>query len=771
MGGQPIDLSGGFVPKQPPAAPGGGGGIDLSGGFVSKPLAAAAAPSTPAAQASAAPSAPATTFGERAKGLLHEDLVDHYLQNAPWWDPVAELGNLAAGAGAGVEQTVAGGAKLGRKLLGGTPTAAENWLQREAAKPTHGAMQTVGKTGEAVGEFFTGEELLSMLGRGGAMLSGADKMKQAGQLATMVQKIPMVGKLLRIGMESVKAGGISAAQEAVKTGGDTEAAATAGKVNMALTAALGTAGLPLAAGVRYLADLAPVQRVLEGVPITALKSQINKAGRFIEGGDISDIAPEVAEQQQAAAHQVLRNVASRATGKVMDAINNTRKYFATGEEAAQGALPEGVEPIMFDLESPQSAARSKATSPQQTELGSTAATVPERMLEEGGLGSLGKTVPERMQGTGAVRQTTNPAEAISHLEDLDELRQSRAYSDMSESQRAAIDGIHKRLSDQLAMYHASPYRNNFAPIDVASVVPNVHTFGHAEAQIKASIQPVFDAVNKASGGKMADLEQGVRDAKQMIRDARTPQEFNAANELYEQRTDAVDSMYDQYNSSVTRAEHQTAKQAYGQAKRLGQLHAVFEHMMNGVTHEESADGLSRAMTGNARNLQSWIDKPGNQKMLDDLVGQETRTNLKELTLLMSKVQSNRHAAIAAKNIAKILDNNRYRTSGSTAGSILGGILGHGWGAIPGSLLGGIAGGGMQNVLRIAATNPSVGKMFTYAVTHGVGPEVYAPLIARTIAEPFTKGEQGTAGSEENKPQWATPGQSMAAPQASAKEAP
>jgi hypothetical protein len=174
---------------------------------------------------------------DHAADPVDESAVDRYMNNTPWWDMPGHALNLLAGVGTGVTKTAAG---LDRAVRGNGPlTGPEEQLQLAAATPTKGGMQNAGELGENVGEFFTGEELLGMVGK---TLQGADKLKAATQLAQTLERHPMIAKLVKIGQNAVRQGGIAGAQTFAKTGGDTGAAATSALEMGATGGALETAG-------------------------------------------------------------------------------------------------------------------------------------------------------------------------------------------------------------------------------------------------------------------------------------------------------------------------------------------------------------------------------------------------------------------------------------------------------------------------------------------------------------------------------------------------
>jgi hypothetical protein len=176
---------------------------------------------------------------------INEGAVDHYLNTAPWWDVPSHIVNQLRGMGAGVESTVAGAEKIGKRMSGHGDEPlrpAEQALQVEAAKPGHNPVEDQGNLEENIGEFFSGDELLGLLGKSAEALPAIDKLKQAQQVASTLSQNPLIAKLLRIGVSAVKNGAIAGGQTYAKTGGDTGAAVAAGATTAIGGAALEGAG-------------------------------------------------------------------------------------------------------------------------------------------------------------------------------------------------------------------------------------------------------------------------------------------------------------------------------------------------------------------------------------------------------------------------------------------------------------------------------------------------------------------------------------------------
>jgi len=169
---------------------------------------------------------------DHAADPLSEGRVEQYLDQHPW---VAAPVNALAGLGTGALKTATG--------LDRTPTTrGETELQLAAATPTKGPVQAAGEAAENVGEFFTGDELLSFLGKGAEGLGMAEKLKSMTGLAQTLEKYPMLAKVLKIGSTAVKQGTIAGGQTYAKTGGDAGAAATAAGGTALLSGGLSTLG-------------------------------------------------------------------------------------------------------------------------------------------------------------------------------------------------------------------------------------------------------------------------------------------------------------------------------------------------------------------------------------------------------------------------------------------------------------------------------------------------------------------------------------------------
>jgi hypothetical protein len=283
---------------------------------------------------------------DHAADPIDEGAVDKYLDKVPWWDMPGHALNLLSGVGTGIEKTAAG---LDRAVRGSGPlTGPEEQLQLDAARPTQG-LQTAGEFGENVGEFFSGEELLGLVGKG---LQGAEKLKAATQAAQLLEKHPMIAKLVKIGQNAVRQGGIAGAQTFAKTGGDTGAAAKTAIETGAAGGAIEGLGAAAKAGVSALtpkvetgaADYAAEAR-------NAVKPHLEAAAAAVKPPtfDVDAALNKVhdftgASDQLGAANNAVYEHLDKATGGTFRTLNKevqaAQKAAAYGDNDAKGAYIE-----------------------------------------------------------------------------------------------------------------------------------------------------------------------------------------------------------------------------------------------------------------------------------------------------------------------------------------------------------------------------------------------------------------------------------------------
>lgn len=714
--------------------------------------------------ASLATSAPAkTTTPPPAAGItgVNEDHVDNYLRKAAGvLEGATRLvtgQDVLAGAGAGVERTLAGADRLARKLSGSQPTQIEQGLQNEAARPTTGVAQKVGEAGETIGEFFTGEELLGLLGKAGAAMTGVEKLKQAQQIATVMQKSPMIAKLVHIGLSAVKAGTVGAAQEEVRTGGDEEG--QPGRVGLE-TGVLAGLTHGAAEGVSALArSIAPRTVEIAGEKIPALASQVDRQGNLT--GAAAEGAPKVAQAQQQGGQNIIRNVAQDAVEKTLNEINATRQVAArAGETASQLPAGEGAKPFFSLGTTPpteeaegdllQNAGKAPRHAFEQPQFTEGSRPKPRGGVNEGSQGADIETAetPEARAdrvGGGGTLSTNDPRQAEAWRYQLQELMDSKEFGQLSDQEQARVRTGHEQLEQQLGLYYNSPYANRFAPADVAAARANVRDFGQAANEIQSAAQPVYAALDRVSNGQFTKLRRQAALAARAIKTSADPE---AAQTRLDQANDAIGDLITRHSSELGQQDYNAARLAWQRSTTLDGVHNTIERMANGITLEESERaGLPRVITGNAKQLQNWLSQGNNATRLQQIIGRDGIDNLKRMSVLLSKVDTARSTSNVLLHTAHEL--HRSLREGAVLGGLAGEALGGHWatGAGIGAGVGAVSFTAKQ-VLRAAAASPRVGQLVEYAATHGVPAEQYAPLIARALVVDDRQQETDEAEEEQ-----------------------
>lgn len=646
---------------------------------------------------------------------------------------------------------------------------AAKWL-RSGSEP-EGFWEHVGAIGEQVLEYIGTDGLLKIAGgavaartaaAGTKGVEAAEELKNAQQVATALKSNPKLAGLVAIGLKASKDATLMAGQTYLHTE-DPQQAAIAGVFGAGTSAAAG--GLQA-----LLEKIAPRTLTIAGEQTPALASQVNEAGEPIETGARG--APAIATAQQAAAKNVLRNTAAQATAAALGKINQSRPVFEATQDASRmlGA-GEGAEPFRFTLEGTGTgetptgeiahpAAKAPSLPGRQVYTSESAPAVAEGTAprNQGTMGADLTTEPvrptsqrqpagETVQG-GANLQTTDPMEAESWLRQLEDLQGTPEYARMPATQQAAVEAQRKALQEQLGIYHASPYSQRFAPVDVATATAGVRTFGDAAAQIEAAAKPVYATLDRASGGEFNKWKEAAKQAQKVMRSATSVESYDSAAARLKEAQGEISDLIDRHRGQVSFGDYMTAKNAWRDASRLDELHTNFERMMNGVTMEESDQGLTRVMTGRAKQLERYLSQGTNREQIEALIGKEGVTNLKRITVLLAGANTARTTHQVAGNVA--LELGRHIEGGgwsAMAGAVGGGAIAHAMGVSPywGALGGAI---GTRYVLRMAATSPRVGNMVEYAVRNGLSAQHYAPLIARALAEPLEHPETDT----EDQPQ-------------------
>lgn len=270
------------------------------------------------------------------------------------------LGTLE-GIGEGVFGTAAGATDL----LGGKGTGFSKALHEAAGdnNQQHGVAQEVGQGMETIGEFILGDEALKGLSLGDKLKKSASMMKiieglsprfanalrlginvgKAGAELTpeersLVQAHPVLARLVGVGLDAIRQGGVQSIQTGIKTGGNVEESAKSGAGmalgSAALGAPLGVAGGLLAKGGEAAEDAAKLRSIAEGAPTStdannALQTSVQ--GAMQPTIDQAQAAKGQAEGTLNNLSTTIQNITDNAPDK--NELTNTAQQYA--EEGKQ----------------------------------------------------------------------------------------------------------------------------------------------------------------------------------------------------------------------------------------------------------------------------------------------------------------------------------------------------------------------------------------------------------------------------------------------------
>ena len=302
---------------------------------------------------------------DHAADPLSEDRVDQWIDKHPYLSRPLQG---ALGLGTGLLKTAVGADR--------TPTTrGETELQLAAARPLRTAAEGGGEGIENLAEFFSGDELASLLGKMGTGLGITDKLKAMTGLAQTVEKYPMVAKLLKIGMSAAKQGTVAGTQTYLKSGDPGAAAAAAGGTAAAgpVLEGLGAGGAALRTAIKGApAEVAPmVEKTIAGVNIPVAQEAANAtASPTAEASSraygqlardaitphleaLAHAAPNIAEETLATTHD-LTGAAERMQQKVLNPLYDQMNELTGGQfrtlnnevqqaqKLARSGLPENV---------------------------------------------------------------------------------------------------------------------------------------------------------------------------------------------------------------------------------------------------------------------------------------------------------------------------------------------------------------------------------------------------------------------------------------------
>jgi hypothetical protein len=702
---------------------------------------------------------------DHATDPLDEDRIDQWLDKHPY---VAAPVNLGKGLGIGLAKTLTG-------VLPTPTTRAGTEMQMLAATPPKGAMQETGEVGENLAEFFSGEELLSMLGKTGAALSMADKLKTVTGLAQLIDKVPMVGKLLKIGASAAKQGTIAGTQTLAKTGSP--------------SAALWSGGIAAATGGAF-------QAAGEG-----LSSAIAKRATTLEDvGGVETPVPAAARNvkptpAQAAGQESIRKAAQSAGRAHLEEVNEGRAI-----PPSAPALPARTGPFEFKLRGAPEPTETNTgnlttraaeiprthtslptdragateysrvgTEPEYIRPGDTFAERQGRVWAErripGAMHSSapGETPMESTLGGGGEITTQDPNLARAHIETLNRAIEDPSFARMPEAQQQDLLAARADAQQQMTRYHAEVLQTlpgygkaNFAPVDIPQAVAKIGSWSDTAQAVKQTAvdgyKTIMDglAFTGESPQHLTMIRNAYQAAEAKFMEADNPAALSAAEQSIEKTHDELRAMLGRVPNAASVKEFAAMNDAYKNGLGLekiskaidGSFHAPmssakrsFEYSgYNGQQLLQRMEGLMNTM-GRGR-VTRLMGKENLDTVLQ--VGQLSSTNAGRMKL---------GAALKAVSDGFV----RLHVGPMAVGAYVGRLAGVPWEfAAP---AGAAAAEGGKRLMNVILTNPKIAQNLIFAIDSGAKPENYGPFIATMIQRAVTESGRKQQQGEGQAPEW------------------
>ena len=522
-----------------------------------------------------------------------------------WYDTaVKEVGDVASGFKTALNQT----GETGMKIVGATGIPQrinpEGWEQsrQQTHDIAHAPLDTGGKMAgaaiENIIEFFAGDEALKGL-------TIAAKVKELSSVERALKNSPIMTRMLG---NAVRAQTVGTTQAAAHGASGGQAVAT-GSI-----AAVGGAGLEglMVGGSKFLNLIRPTTEKILDEEIPVLASQAKGASPSAES--IADIrsTPKYATAQQELAQRGIVNRAQRTAASELHKLNAARAarwvegegMMNLAEEPAAATIPPGRQLTNGQPRLPAAT----ATGAPQLEAGA----APSGMARTGEIGAFEGDFPP--QPNGAAAAPTAPT--------------------------AETPTTPARPNGQRVKF-VEEQPPNFPSIPVEDEIKNVRSFGDAGDLIRKHASPVFDRVDKATGGEYMRLRD-LRDA------AYAAEDYNGVRSAEK----AIDDLFPSLRGKVDRADYSSARSAWKTSKVLDAVHNAVDRSLNIGDESLAADsGVFRGINGGTlmRGINRLVRDYG-RTAIEDVIGKDGLTGLTKISAL---TQTPQRAALYGQKVGDV----------------------------------------------------------------------------------------------------------------------
>jgi hypothetical protein len=694
----------------------------------------------------------------------------NWLQNTPGMQ-------IASGAMKGLEKTGAGAIEqlnqvLTQPIIGSpyTPggvmtnpvpeaarTAVSNrakqvsdWLRTNTE--THG-WEKVGDVGETVAELLALPETAEA--KGSEALSWSEHAAQAARQGKFLEQNPVINKLVRIGLNSLKGGGEVGAQTLVKTNDPEQAARDAALgVGVGGVMGVGAEGLQAAReGFSRVADkLRPTIENVAGTSYRRLASEaVGPEGQSLatplqQEASTYATNPAVRAERAAAFRQLNPNLARTGLENALNASNAAR-----GADVAEPTITAGeIAPTEFSHTMPDG---QTLTTPEEAR--PVLADLKQRLLatddpqEEQALQQQVNDLQNTLQTHGAQPswnyispsgQSLSPGEARAGLNDL---REHWLSQDWGPQQDAQIQSVYNDLKGQLDRHEQYLVNRPHIPAhEVEDLVGNTHSFGDAAEHMRISAGRTLAQLPEDVRGDYLDLaneRQGYQDA--FDRNTGVPQiqaEQMAKIDDVNQRMQAIFKDPEIANNLSPAEAEQGLKD-----QRLSDAFKSIQNMMNKhltlSKEAEAATGIP-SVPRRLPTLADDVEKIRSQygDVLNPVLGDQGLNHIIQVGEQMRTRAGADEVQGLLKNIAAMYKRhyiNLHGLQGAMMSGLLYHTLGHAVGvaALPASIAEASITGSRKFIINRMANDPAFAGKVLYAVRNRVPSRVAAMTLAGIAA--------------------------------------
>lgn len=344
-------------------------------------------------------------------------------------------------------------------------------------------------------------------------------------------------------------------------------------------------------------------------------------------------------------------------------------------------------------------------------------------------------------GGGAVRTTTNPAEAVGARNEYRRLMNSPEFSQFPPEQQRAIREAHDYLTDQIGAFYSQPH-GGIIPADIASATEHVVSPGDAADQIRNAVKPGFDELNSLTNGRINQLSDEIQNARSTLWNPRSSQaDKEAARQLIARNEAETNNEILRHagDTSITRQYYNAMKTSYAHASFLDGLNDVIESWSNGISRANTANSstLKRVISADTESFEKFLAKGNNRKLLGTLMGPQAEETIKSWGQLLADPATARKTGNVLEQVMGWGMRHRLASFAMMGAPFFGYHRAYQIGAA-----GVGATYGARALMRMAAVSPRVTNLIRYAVDNDVDPRIYSPLISRAVASLWgPQGEQ------------------------------